>query len=89
LNGGQVEFANSPVATQSKQLFEKLSKLPFFALRLGELTFNGWAVTQRFLDKAAGDTVQLTSESLKPQISQKGVDMRIGMDIAALTLKNR
>ena len=31
--------------------------------------------------------VQITAEDLRPNISQKGVDMRIGMDIASLTLK--
>ena len=31
----------------------------------------------------------MTAASLKPQIGQKGVDMRIGMDIAALTLKGQ
>jgi uncharacterized LabA/DUF88 family protein len=29
----------------------------------------------------------ITHTDLKPQIQQKGVDMRIGLDIAALTLK--
>jgi len=89
LNGGRVEFANTNIAGRSKQLFENLSKLPFVALRLGDLTFNGWAITQRKLDKAEGDVVQIKHEDLKPQITQKGVDMRIGMDIAALTLKKQ
>lgn len=89
LNGGTVEFATQPIATRSKQLFENLAKLPFLALRLGELTFNGWAVSPRLLNKATGDSVQIKHDSLKPQITQKGVDMRIGMDIAALTLKKQ
>lgn len=89
LNGGQVEFANQPIANRSKQLHEQLVKLPFVALRLGELSFNGWAVTQKKLDKAPGSTVEIRHEDLKPNITQKGVDMRIGMDIAALTLKKQ
>ena len=89
LNGGKIEFANQPVATRSKQLFDQLCHIPFLALRLGELSFNGWAVTQKLLDKATGDTVHVKHEHLKPQITQKGVDMRIGMDIAALTLKKQ
>lgn len=89
LNGGKVEFANQPIATRSKQLFEKLSRLPFFALRLGELSFSGWEVKQKVLNKANSDVVQIKHDDLKPQITQKGVDMRIGMDIAALTLKRQ
>ena len=89
LNGGKIEFSNQPVATRSKQLFEQLWKLPFVALRLGDLSFNGWAVAPKLLERADGDSVQITHSDLKPQISQKGVDMRIGMDIAALTLKKQ
>lgn len=89
LGGGKIEFSNQPIATRSRQLFEQLWKLPFVALRLGDLSFNGWAVDRGLLDKAQGDKVQITHADLKPQISQKGVDMRIGMDIAALTLKKQ
>lgn len=89
LNGGKIEFANQDVATRSRQLFEQLCRLPFVALRLGELSFNGWAVRGKLLNKANGDSVQVTHEDLKPHITQKGVDMRIGMDIAALTLKKQ
>lgn len=89
LNGGKIEFGNQPIANRSQRLFEQLWKLPFVALRLGELSFNGWAVNRKKLDKAVGDSVLIKQEDLKPQITQKGVDMRIGMDIAALTLKKQ
>ena len=89
LNGGKIEFSNQPVAARSKQLFAQLWKLPFVALRLGDLSFNGWAVAPKKLEKAEADSVLVTHADLKPQISQKGVDMRIGMDIAALTLKKQ
>ena len=89
LNGGKVEFANQQIATRAQQLFEQLWRLPHVALRLGELSFNGWAVNHKVLDKAQGDSVTVKHEDLKPQITQKGVDMRIGMDIAALTLKKQ
>lgn len=89
LNGGKVEFGTHAVASRSKQLFAQLCRLPFMAMRLGELSFNGWAVRSKLLNKAAGDSVQITHEDLVPHITQKGVDMRIGMDIAALTLKKQ
>ena len=84
-----MEFGNSPVATRSRQLFEQLSQQPYTALRLGELSFNGWAVSAKKLNKATGRQVEIEPADLRPQISQKGVDMRIGMDIAALTLKKQ
>jgi uncharacterized LabA/DUF88 family protein len=89
LNGGKVEFANQAIATRAQRLFEQMWRLPHVALRLGELSFNGWAVNPKLLDKAEGTSVVVRHEDLKPQITQKGVDMRIGMDIAALTLKKQ
>ena len=75
LGGGKVEFANQPIATRSRQLFEQLWKLPLVALRLGELTFNGWAVDKKILEKSAAESVEIKHSDLKPQISQKGVDI--------------
>lgn len=89
LGGGLVEFGNNAVAHKSRQLFEQLAKQPFTALRLGELSFEGWEISPKKLNKATGTTLQVSADDLKPQISQKGVDMRIGMDIAALTLKKQ
>jgi uncharacterized LabA/DUF88 family protein len=89
LKGGKVEFAREPVVARSKQLFTQLARLPMVAVRLGELTFNGWTVKAKKLERADGNTLEIEVTDLKPSISQKGVDMRIGMDIAALTLKKQ
>lgn len=61
---------------------------PCIADPAGELSFEGWTVSKKLLDRA-GAQASVGHDALRPQISQKGVDMRIGMDIAALTLKNR
>lgn len=89
LNGGVIEFSKDPLVARSKQLFLHLSRLPLMALRLGELSFNGWSIKARKLDRAPGDKLEVSESDLKPAITQKGVDMRIGMDIAALTLKKQ
>lgn len=89
LKGGAVEFSKDPLVARSKQLFLHLARLPLMALRLGELSFNGWAVKPKRLQRAPGHSIEITSTDLKPSITQKGVDMRIGMDIAALTLKKQ
>lgn len=89
LGGGKVEFGNSPIANRSRILFEQLSQQPYTALRLGELSFQGWRVSAKKLSKASEAMVEISGDDLLPQITQKGVDMRIGMDIAALTLKKQ
>lgn len=87
LGGGRVEFGNSPVASKSRKLFEQLAEQPYMALRLGELVLEGWEINASLLRNAQAPSIEVRAEDLRPQITQKGVDMRIGMDIAALTLK--
>ena len=89
LQGSMIEFGNSEVAKRSRDLFDGLAKLPFMALRLGELSFNGWKINPKLLDDNASMLIEISANDLRPQITQKGVDMRIGMDIAALTLKKQ
>lgn len=89
LNGGKVDFSASPIVARSQKLQLELSREPFVSLRMGELSFNGWRVSPRHLSNAKGASVEITESDLSPAIGQKGVDMRIGMDIAALTLKRQ
>jgi uncharacterized LabA/DUF88 family protein len=87
LGGGSVDFGASPTATRNKSLQASLCKEPFFALRFGELFLEGWRVSRKKLAKKNVDKVEITADDLEPNIRQKGVDMRIGLDIASLTLK--
>ena len=89
LSGETVNFGATAVVTSARKLFDDLARLPFVALRLGDLSFNGWHVRPKALRREAGDALEITGKDLAPQIQQKGVDMRIGMDIAALTLKKQ
>lgn len=89
LSGEAMDFGATAVVASARRLFDELAKLPFVALRLGELSFNGWHVRPKALRSEAGGAREITGKDLAPQIQQKGVDMRIGMDIAALTLKKQ
>jgi uncharacterized LabA/DUF88 family protein len=86
LGGGMLDFGGSETARRNTALHTSLVRLPFVALRMGELNFRGWGVAPDALpDKA--DQATITAADIRPSIQQKGVDMRIGLDIAALTLK--
>lgn len=89
LEGGDVDYGSTETAIRGKQLHEQLCRMPFFSLRLGDVTHNGWAIKHRILEKAKGKELLVRHEHLAPLIQQKGVDMRIGLDIAALTLKKQ
>jgi len=86
LGGGRIDFGVTAAAARNKSLQSSLMREPFFALRFGELYLEGWRLRRRAL-RTGGLAVQIGSDDLEPNIRQKGVDMRIGLDIASLTLK--
>jgi uncharacterized LabA/DUF88 family protein len=86
LQGAAVDFGSSKTATRNKSLHAALCREPFFALRFGDLALEGWRLKNRVLRRDIS-RVEITADDLEPNIRQKGVDMRIGLDIASLTLK--
>lgn len=88
LDGSVIDFGATEAAAKNKSLQAHVTRLPFFSMRFGELYLEGWGLKKRFLQKQKGKgTVSVTPEDIRPLIKQKGVDMRIGLDIASLTLK--
>ena len=59
-----------------KKFHDKMKRKNFFALRMGQLRFQGWE-----------QSTQNKLNYWRPKIRQKGVDMRIGLDIASITAK--
>ena len=55
---------------------------------MGDLRFRGWTLNAHQLP-ADKPEIQFTAENLVPNVHQKGVDMRVGLDIASLTLKKQ
>jgi uncharacterized LabA/DUF88 family protein len=88
LGGGTIDFGRSAVAMRSKRVQAALITKPFLALRLGELFHEGWRLKRQVLQKD-GPRIEIGAEDFEPDIRQKGVDMRIGLDIASLTLKQQ
>jgi uncharacterized LabA/DUF88 family protein len=88
LGGGQRDFSASGLASQNRSIQSELPREPFFALRFGELSHDGWHLKPRIQNRS-GPTVQISAADFQPTIRQKGVDMRIGLDIASLTLKRQ
>lgn len=60
---------------------------PNVALRKGELSVHGWRVRRGVLEELAESQRALNEADLELHIEQKGVDLRIGLDIARLALR--
>jgi hypothetical protein len=87
LAGGSLSLGTTPTARSGFQLLEQLSALPFFSIRQGELVFRGWRIRQGKLTPGPSRVV-VSAADIEPSVHQKGVDMRLGLDIAVLSLKS-
>ena len=90
-----IDYSKTPEAIFRKNLFDALRGQPNLAVRLGEVRKNhdiSWilkAKPQRSLLKGDLTVSGLTDNDFAPALRQKGVDMRIGIDIASITLKRQ
>lgn len=93
VNGERLDFANSDEAKFRKSLFEILKKKRKFALRIGKvIKESGWRLTETASKRiVSGDLLpeNITDEHFSFGLRQKGVDMRMGVDIASVTLKKQ
>ncbi len=88
IDGKKTNFRSTLQAKRNRKLLEDIEKEPNVAVRKGELLFRGWRVTPQSMKDLAKDPPKgLRANHLEPVFIQKGVDMRIGLDIASLALK--
>lgn len=92
ITGKSIDFAKTPMAVWRLEFFEELKKLRKVALRLGYLNersarwvLNAQAFKELLSKKRA--ISDLAEADVKYDVRQKGVDMRIGLDIASLAYK--
>lgn len=89
-----LDLSKSDEAIFRKALHKELIKKRKFALRLGRLSdyHGGWKLKPAVLAdllKQKRTWESLTDDDFAIDISQKGVDMRIGVDIASVALKGQ
>jgi uncharacterized LabA/DUF88 family protein len=71
------DFEKTPQFSRGIQLLKNIKMLPFFAVREGVLSFNGWTLKPSCYGK-----MPLTDDCFMPNLKQKGVDIKIGLDVA-------
>lgn len=90
-----IDYARSSQATFRGSLFDALRRRPNLAVRLGEVrreSHRSWilkAESQRRLLNGDLAADALSDDDFEAALRQKGVDMRIGLDIASITLKRQ
>jgi uncharacterized LabA/DUF88 family protein len=87
-----IDFAKTSEAVFRRALHDELKRKRKVALRLGHLLdTTNWRLRPEVLAKLLRGEVRfedLTDDSFIIDTSQKGVDMRLGLDVAALSYKN-
>ena len=69
LSSEKMDFANSKLAKNNDALLKKLERMPYFALRLGEVVFRGWKLNPKRLSEKTSE-ITITKDDLQPNISQ-------------------
>jgi uncharacterized LabA/DUF88 family protein len=82
----QLALGATQVHVDHAQSLRELEATPDFALRLGETDVTGWKVGDSAFRRLVRSPRALQADDLVPAIEQKGVDLRIGLDIARLAL---
>lgn len=87
IDGSKTDLGRSVRSAEATSLLDSLELKPDFALRLGDTMVHGWQ-----LGSAAIASMQVKPrvpipKDFVPNIEQKGVDLRVGLDIARLALR--
>lgn len=88
-----INYSQTDEARFRLALFERLRRFPNAAVRLGKvIRERSWTLNEspqkRLLSGEIG-VADLTDEDFQPGLRQKAVDMKVGLDIASLTLKKQ
>lgn len=67
-------------------LLDTLELTPNFAVRRGEVVAHGWKLGDRAFKNMMRSPRAPAANDIVPDLEQKGVDLRIGLDIARLAL---
>lgn len=84
-----MKLANTERFRLSQSLYDQLVLKPHFALRMGEtrLSQHKWRIKPRVAKELTVTQRALVDEDFDLDLSQKGVDLRIGLDMARLALR--
>lgn len=82
-----VHFKQSPTYATMSTLLRELSLKNNVAYRAGQISFDGWVIKKHAARDIAQTNRQITETDFQPDLKQKRVDMKIGLDVAWLSSK--
>lgn len=87
IDGSTLNLSATPEYRQHISLLDTLELKPHFAVRRGEVVVHGWKLGSRAFQDMVKSPRAPIGKDIVPHLEQKGVDLRIGLDIARLALR--
>jgi len=87
LDHSKIDLSKTDIFRAHERLMDRLELMPDFALRLGETVTHNWRLGSKAMQSLMKNPRDIQAGDLVPNINQKGVDLRIGLDIARLSLR--
>lgn len=87
ISGAVLNFSTTPQASQNRALLDALELEADFAVRRGVILQSGWKLGKAARRAIARNPRPIGAADLVPDMTQKGVDIRIGLDLAWISLK--
>lgn len=87
IDGSVTVFGTHASSIAGKALTDALELRPNFAVRRGVVNNTGWKLGYAALENISKAPRAIAAKDLVPDLHQKGVDMRIGLDIAFISLR--
>lgn len=83
----RIDFAATQTFSGMNTLIRELSLKDNVAFRAGELSFDGWVIKKQAAEDITKTGRSLQGNDFAPDLKQKRVDMKIGLDVAWLASK--
>lgn len=87
LTRAQIDFSTTTTSVGMTTLIRDLSLKDAVAFREGELSFDGWKIKKHAVQDVARTGRSLVAADFAPDLKQKRVDIKIGLDVAWLSSK--
>ena len=91
---GPLDFSQTPLVARKQQFLQSLRVTPELSLRLGRSAWQAgqWQLDANKLGELMAGEISVNdieASDIYPDIRQKGVDMRLGLDIATIAYKRQ
>ncbi len=83
-----IDFSTTPTFSSRTKIISDLKVMDNIAFRAGKLSFDGWIISKKATKDILKTNRAFVDDDFTPDIKQKGVDMKIGLDVAWLSSKS-